>query len=230
LLGTTISPYLFFWQSSQEAEEIATSDAQPLREAPRGIDKQYRRIRLDTLVGMALSNLIALAIMLASAATLNAKGITDIGSAAEAAQALQPIAGRFASLLFAVGIIGTGLLAVPVLAGSAAFAVGESQGWKTGLEHKPQHAMRFYGIIVAATFIGVAMDWSNLNPIQALFWSAVLNGVAAVPIMAAMMIVASSRKIMGHLHERRRLLVFGWAATAVMGLASGAMLVTSFAG
>ena len=230
LLGTTISPYLFFWQSSQEAEEIATSDAQPLREAPRGIDKQYRRIRLDTLVGMALSNLIALAIMLASAATLNAKGITDIGSAAEAAPALQPIAGRFASLLFAVGIIGTGLLAVPVLAGSAAFAVGESQGWKTGLEHKPQHAMRFYGIIVAATFIGVAMDWSNLNPIQALFWSAVLNGVAAVPIMAAMMIVASSRKIMGHLHERRRLLVFGWAATAVMGLASGAMLVTSFAG
>jgi len=228
LLGTTISPYLFFWQSSQEAEEIATSADQPLKQAPRGIDRQYRRIRLDTLVGMALSNLIALAIMLASAATLNAKGITTIGSAAEAAQALQPIAGHFASVLFAVGIIGTGLLAVPVLAGSAAFAVGESHGWKTGLEFKPYQAMRFYGIIVAATFIGVAMDWSNLNPIQALFWSAVLNGVAAVPIMAAMMVVASSRRIMGHLHERPRLLVFGWAATAVMALASGAMLVTSF--
>jgi Mn2+/Fe2+ NRAMP family transporter len=187
-------------------------------------------MRIDTLFGMAFSNLIALAIMLATAATLNAKGITNIGSAAEAAEALEPIAGRFAFLLFAIGIIGTGLLAVPVLAGSAAFAVGETHGWKTGLEYKPRQAARFYAIIAGATFVGVLIDWSNMNPIKALFWSAVLNGVSAVPIMAAMMVVASSREIMGHLHERRGLLTFGWAATAVMALASVAMLVTSFGG
>jgi len=179
---------------------------------------------------MAFSNLIALAIMLATAATLHAKGVTNIGSAAEAAQALEPIAGRFAFVLFAIGIIGTGLLAVPVLAGSAAFAVGETHGWKTGLEYKPLQAARFYAIIVVATSVGVALDWSNLNPIEALFWSAVLNGVSAVPIMAAMMVVASSRKIMGRLHERRALLTFGWVATAVMALASAAMLVTSIIG
>jgi Mn2+/Fe2+ NRAMP family transporter len=230
LFGTTISPYLFFWQSSEEAEEIATSDQRALKDVPRGIRKQYRRIRVDTLLGMALSNFISIAIILATAATLHAKGITNIQSAAQAAEALQPIAGRFTSLLFAIGIIGTGLLAVPVLAGSAAFAVSETHGWKEGLEYKPYEAKRFYAIIVAATFIGVAMDWSNLNPIKALFWSAVLNGVSAVPIMAAMMIVGSSRSIMGHLHESRMLLAFGWAATAVMALASVALLVSSFAG
>jgi NRAMP (natural resistance-associated macrophage protein)-like metal ion transporter len=230
VLGTTISPYLFFWQSSQEAEEIATSGQHALRDAPRAVRRQYRRIRIDTLAGMAFSNLIALAIMLATAATLHSRGVTNIGSAAEAAEALRPIAGRFAFLLFAVGILGTGLLAVPVLAGSAAFAVGESQGWKIGLEYKPRQAARFYAIIVVATFIGVALDWSNLNPIKALFWSAVLNGVSAVPIMAAMMAVASNRKIMGHLHERKSLLICGWLATAIMALASGAMLVTSLIG
>ncbi len=230
VFGTTISPYLFFWQSSQEAEEIATSGQRALKEAPRAVRRQYRRIRLDTLFGMAFSNLIALAIMLATAATLHAQGNTNIGSAAEAAQALEPIAGRFAFLLFAIGIIGTGLLAVPVLAGSAAFAVSETHGWTAGLEYKPRQAARFYAIIAGATFVGVALDWSNLNPIQALFWSAVLNGLAAVPIMAAMMVVASSRRIMGHLHERRLLLAFGWAATIVMALASGALLVSSFSG
>ena len=230
VFGTTISPYLFFWQSSQEAEEIATTNQHALKDAPRAVRKQYRRMRIDTLFGMAFSNLIALAIMLATAATLNAKGITNIGSAAEAAEALEPIAGRFAFLLFAIGIIGNGLLAVPVLAGSAALAVGETHGWKTGLEYKPRQAARFYAIIAGATFVGVLIDWSNMNPIKALFWSAVLNGVSAVPIMAAMMVVASSREIMGHLHERRGLLTFGWAATAVMALASVAMLVTSFGG
>jgi len=230
VFGTTISPYLFFWQSSQEAEEIATSDQRALKDAPRSVNKQYRRIRYDTLFGMAFSNLIALAIMLATAATLHAKGITTIASAAEAAEALRPIAGRFASLLFAIGIIGTGLLAVPVLAGSAAFAVSETHGWSAGLEYKPHQAARFYAIIVGATLIGVTMDWSNLNPIKALFWSAVLNGIAAVPIMAAMMMVASNRRIMGHLHESRGVLAFGWAATLVMALASGALLVTSFTG
>jgi len=168
--------------------------------------------------------------MLATAATLHAQGVTNIGSAAEAAQALEPIAGKFAFLLFAIGIIGTGLLAVPVLAGSAAFAVSETHGWNAGLEYKPLQAARFYAIIAGATFVGVALDWSNLNPIQALFWSAILNGVAAVPIMAAMMLVASSRRIMGHLHEKRLLLTFGWAATAVMTLACGALLVSTFSG
>jgi Mn2+/Fe2+ NRAMP family transporter len=230
VFGTTISPYLFFWQSSQEAEEIATSRQHPLREVPRAARKQYRRMRIDTLAGMGFSNLIALAIILATAATLHSTGKTDIGSAAEAAEALRPVAGQFAFVMFAMGIIGTGLLAVPVLAGSAAFAVGEARGWKTGLEFKPQQAARFYGIIVTATLIGVAMDWSNINPMKALFWSAVLNGVSAVPFMAALMIVATKRSVMGPLTERPRLLVFGWAATAVMALASGAMLVTSITG
>ena len=224
VLGTTISPYLFFWQSSQEAEEVATTPAKPLKRSPRSAPRQFRRIRLDTLVGMAFSNLIAIAIMLATAATLNSHGVTDIQTAADAALALEPIAGRFAFALFALGIIGTGLLAVPVLAGSAAFAVSEARGWPEGLEYKPQQAMRFYAIIVAATLTGVLLDWSALDPIKALFWSAVLNGLAAVPIMAAMMVLASRRAVMGRFVERRGLLLFGWAATAVMAAASAAML------
>jgi len=226
VFGTTISPYLFFWQSAQEAEEIATTPARPLKRAPRSAPRQFKRIRLDTLVGMALSNLIALAIMLATAATLNSRGVTDIQTAADAARALEPIAGRFAFALFALGIIGTGLLAVPVLAGSAAFAISEVGGWREGLEYKPQQAMRFYGIIVAATLTGVLLDWSHLDPIKALFWSAVLNGLAAVPIMAAMMVLASRRAVMGRFVERRGLLLFGWSATAIMAAASAAMLVS----
>ena len=226
VFGTTISPYLFFWQSSQEAEEVKVEPKdQPLKSAPRQAPKQFRRIRRDTLFGMAFSNLIALAIMLATAATLHAKGNTDIQTAAEAAQALRPIAGNLAFALFAIGIIGTGMLAVPVLAGSAAFAFGETQGWKTGLEYKPAQARRFYSIIVAAIVIGVAMDWSGLNPIKALFWSAVLNGLAAVPIMVAMMIIAQRREIMGRFTENPLVLLFGWAATAVMAAASVAMLI-----
>jgi len=229
LLGTTISPYLFFWQSSQEAEEIATTPAHSLKETPRAAPKQFRRIRVDTLVGMAFSELISIVIIIATAATLHARGITNIQSAAEAAEALRPLAGRFASLLFALGIIGTGLLSVPVLAGSAAFAVSETRGWKEGLEYKPREAARFYAIIVGATFIGVAMDWSNINPIQALFWSAVLNGVCAAPIMVAMMIVAHRPEIMGRFRERAPVMIFGWAAAVVMAAASIAMLVSQFA-
>jgi len=225
LLGTTISPYLFFWQSSQEAEEIATTSAQSLKRTPRAARKQFHRMRIDTLVGMAFSELISMAIIVATAATLNARGITDIQSAAQAAQALQPVGGRLGTWLFALGIIGTGLLSVPVLAGSAAFAVSEVRGWKEGLEYKPQQAVRFYAIIVGATLIGVAMDWSNLNPIQALYWSAVLNGVCAAPIMVAMMIVAHRPEIMGRFTERWPLMVLGWAAAAVMAAASIAMVV-----
>lgn len=227
LLGTTISPYLFFWQSSQEAEEIATSRHRPIKQEPRSAKKQFRRMRFDTLAGMAFSNLISLAIIMAAAATLHRQGVTQIGSAADAAEALRPVAGQFAFALFAIGIIGTGFLAVPVLAGSGAFAVAEIFGWKEGLEYQPHQAAGFYAIIVLATFIGVGIDWSPIDPMRALFWSAVLNGLAAVPLMIAMMIVVSRHKVMGRFTATRPLLILGWAATLVMTLASGAMLVTS---
>ena len=227
LLGTTISPYLFFWQSSQEAEEIATSRHKPIKQEPRSATKQFRRMRLDTLTGMAFSNLIALAIIMAAAATLHRQGITQIGSAADAAQALRPVAGQFAFALFAIGIVGTGFLAVPVLAGSGAFAVAEIFGWQEGLEYQPRQAAGFYSIIVLASFIGALIDWSPIDPMRALFWSAVLNGLAAVPLMIAMMVVVSRHKVMGRFTATRPLLVLGWTATAVMTLAAVAMLVTS---
>jgi NRAMP (natural resistance-associated macrophage protein)-like metal ion transporter len=221
LLGTTISPYLFFWQSSEEAEEVANHTREkPLKQAPRQAPRQFRRIRFDTLTGMAFSNLIAIAIIMATAATLHQQGVTQINSAAQAAEALRPVAGSFAFALFALGIIGTGFLAVPVLAGSAAFAVAEVFGWKEGLENPPEQASGFYSVIVAATLVGVLIDWSSINPIRALFWSAVLNGVAAVPLMIAMMIVASSHKVMGKFTESRRILFFGWGATTVMAAAT----------
>jgi NRAMP (natural resistance-associated macrophage protein)-like metal ion transporter len=221
LLGTTISPYLFFWQSSEEAEEVANhKNEKALKQAPRQAPRQFRRMRFDTLTGMAFSNIVAISIIMATAATLHQKGITQIDSAAQAAEALRPVAGSFAFGLFALGIIGTGFLAVPVLAGSAAFAVAEIFGWKEGLEHQPQQAAGFYSVIVAATLVGVLIDWSSINPIRAVFWSAVLNGVAAVPLMIAMMIVASSRKIMGRFVCDRPTMIFGWAATAVMGAAT----------
>jgi Mn2+/Fe2+ NRAMP family transporter len=225
VLGTTISPYLFFWQSSQEAEEVAThADEEPLKKKPAGAGRAFRRIRLDTLTGMALSNFIAIAIMTATAATLHAKGITTIESAADAAEALRPVAGEFAFALFALGIIGTGLLAVPVLAGSAAFAVAEARGWHRGLECKPSQAPAFYAVIVAATIGGILLDWAPIDPIKALFWSAVLNGITAVPLMAAMMLLVSRRDVMGRFTAPMGLLVFGWAATAVMFVATGVML------
>lgn len=227
VLGTTISPYLFFWQSSQEAEEIVLHpESGPLKIFPHQVRKIYRQMQFDTILGMFLSNFVAWAIMIAAGATLHARGLTDIQTAADAAGALRPIAGRFASVVFALGIIGTGLLAVPVLAGSAAFAVGEARGWKTGLEYKPADAARFYSIIVGAVVIGAVLNWSSLSPMKALFYSAVLNGIASGPIMAAMMIAASRRDVMGHLRERRGLLLFGWVATGLMALASAALLAS----
>ena len=224
IFGTTISPYLFFWQASQEVEDIANKpEAEALVDAPWQARREFRRIGFDTFAGMAFSNIIALAIMIATAATLHASGKTDITTAAQAAQALQPVAGKFAFLVFSLGIIGTGLLAVPVLAGSAAFAVGESRGWKVGLEYKPWEATGFYSIIGLATTIGVAIDWSSLDPIKALFWSAVINGVVAVPIIAAMMVVVSKHSAMGKFTASKRLTFFGWATTAVMAAAAVAM-------
>jgi len=224
IFGTTISPYLFFWQAAQEVEEVAHDDeARPLKQAPEQARPELRRIKLDTFVGMAVSNLVALAIMIATAATLHASGQTTIGSAADAAKALEPAAGPFAFLLFALGIIGTGLLAIPVLAGSAAYAVGETRGWKCGLDNKPWEAVGFYTVLGAATLLGVGIDLARIDPIKALFWSAVINGVIAVPMMVAMMIVVSRPDQMGRFKARPLLKTFGWLATAVMAAASLAM-------
>ena len=225
IFGTTISPYLFFWQSAQEVEEVDQKpDEHPLVEAPREAPAAYARIRIDTLSGMLISNLIAMAIMISTAATLNKAGKTNIQTAADAAKALEPLAGHFAFLLFAIGIIGTGLLAVPVLAGSAAYAVGEARGWKTGLDNMPWQARGFYAVIGAAILLGLGIDYSGVDPIAALFWSAVLNGVIAVPMMAAMMIVASSKKKMGRFRVGPVLGGLGWISTAVMAAATIAML------
>lgn len=226
IFGTTISPYLFFWQAAQEVEEVDDDDdAHPLVEAPEQAPDEIKRMRIDTFVGMAFSNLIALAIITATAATLHAQGVTEIDTAADAAEALKPVAGSFAFALFAVGIIGTGLLAVPVLAGSAGFAVSNARGWRCGLEHKVKEAPGFYGVIALAILLGIGLDWSGIPPMQALFWSAVVNGFAAVPIMAVMMVMATRRSVMGDFRIRGPLLFFGWAATLVMGAAAIAMLV-----
>jgi NRAMP (natural resistance-associated macrophage protein)-like metal ion transporter len=226
IFGTTISPYLFFWQSSQEVEEIDGHDEEhALEEAPEQAPRELGRIRIDTFVGMAVSNIVALTIMIGTAATLNAAGKTDIATAADAAEALKPVAGQFAFLLFALGIVGTGLLAVPVLAGSAAYAAGEARGWRIGLEKKPTDAPGFYAVIGTAMLLGIAIDWSPIDPIKALFWSAVINGVVAVPIMAVMMVVVSRKAIMAEFTAPLPLLLFGWAATAVMAAAAVAMVI-----
>lgn len=226
IFGTTISPYLFFWQASQECEDLhAVKADKPLRNRPDQAARQLARIRIDTYIGMGFSNLIAFFIMLTTAATLHAHGVTDIQTSAEAAEALRPIAGKFAFLLFGMGIIGTGLLAVPVLAGSAAFAVAESFRWRRGLGLSPLRGARFYGVIAAATMIGVGLGFTRLDPIKALFFAAVINGVISAPIMAVMMRMASNPKIMGEFVVTRRLKILGWSATAVMAVAVVAMFV-----
>jgi NRAMP (natural resistance-associated macrophage protein)-like metal ion transporter len=226
LFGTTISPYLFFWQASEEVEdEEADPDASPLIEKPEQAPEQLSRIRWDTYLGMAFSNLIAYFIILATAATLFTAGITDIQSTAQAAEALRPIAGEFAFLLFTLGIIGTGLLALPVLAGSAAYAMSEASGWTSGLEKQWRAAPAFYAVITLATLFGLGIDYAPIDPIKALFWSAVLNGVIAVPIMAAMMIVATRKQEMGEFVATLSQRWFGWLATAVMAAAAIAMIV-----
>src|SRR5258708_1893091 len=228
IFGTTISPYLFFWQSAQEVEEVDQNDDEhPLIDQPREGPQAISRIRIDTIAGMLASNLVALAIMIATAATLHAHGVTTINSAADAAQALKPIAGRFAFALFSLGIIGTGLLAIPVLAGSAGYAVAEGLGWKTGLDNMPWQARGFYSVIGAATLLGLGIDWSPIDPIRALYWSAVLNGVIAVPMMAALMFVASSHSKMGRFRAGWVLGGLGWLSTAVMAAAAITMIYVS---
>jgi len=228
VFGTTISPYLLFWQASEEVEDDeADPTTDPLIDHPEQAPAQLSRIRWDTYVGMAFANLVAFFIILTTAVTLHAAGKTDIQTSAQAAEALRPIAGDLAFALFSVGIIGTGLLAVPVLAGSAAYAVCESRGWKIGLEHKPREAVGFYTVIGLATLIGVAVDYSPLDPIRALFWSAVLNGVISVPLMAAMMIVVSRKDEMGQFVASLPQRVLGWFATACMATAAVTMFVLS---
>src|ERR1700728_950227 len=227
IFGTTISPYLFFWQAAEEVEdEKEDPDAKPLIRAPQQAPRQIARIQLDTLVGMGISNIIALFIMITTAATLNAHGITDIQTSSQAAEALRPIAGRFAFTVFALGIVGTGMLALPVLAGSAAYALGEALHWRVGLAQRPGRARAFYGTIAVATFVGALLNFSPLDPIKALFWSAVINGVAAVPIMVMIMLMGSRRQVMGQFTLKFWLTTLGWLATAAMAVAAIGMFAT----
>jgi NRAMP (natural resistance-associated macrophage protein)-like metal ion transporter len=227
VLGTTISPYLFFWQASQEVEEQRATDGdEPLRDSSVGARAHLRRIKIDTWFGMIFSNAIAFAIMLTTAVTLHDAGFSDIQTSAQAAQALRPIAGDFAFTLFAAGIIGTGLLAIPVLAGSAAYAVAEAMKWPIGLGLEPLEAKGFYSIITLATLLGAGIDFTTIDPLKALIWSAVLNGIIAVPIMAVMMRMAVRPDIMGTFTITPRLRRLGWIATVLMGAAVAAMLVS----
>jgi NRAMP (natural resistance-associated macrophage protein)-like metal ion transporter len=228
VLGTTISPYLFFWQASQEAEDIrAVPTRQILKRAPEQGAGALNRIHLDTLIGMGISNFIALAILITAAATLHANGVTDVQTTAQAAEALRPVAGRFAETVFALGVIGTGLLSVPVLAGSAAYAVGEARKWPTGLGRRPMEAKAFYAVICVATIVGVIMNFTPVDPIRALYWSAVINGVVAVPVMAIMMWLAARPKVMGDFVVNGWLEIIGWVATAVMAIAVVGMVAMS---
>ncbi len=227
VFGTTISPYLFFWQASQEVEDQrAAPGAEPLIAAPEQAREELQRIRIDTYVGMGLSNLVAFCIMLTAVVTLHLNGTTDIQTSAQAAQALRPLAGDFAFVLFAAGIVGTGLLAVPILAGSSAYAVAEAFKWRTGLGLELLQARGFYAIVSIATVLGVALNFTPIDPIKALFWSAVINGVISLPIMVVMMLMAVRADIMGDFVITRRLAILGWLATASMTVVVAAMLVT----
>ncbi len=227
VFGTTISPYLFFWQATHEAQDVrADPSAQALIRSPEQAKAHLRRIKWDTYIGMGFSNLIAFFIILSTAVTLHEAGIVQIQTAAQAAEALRPIAGDLTFMLFALGIIGTGMLAVPVLAGSAAYAVAEAFDWQTGLDRKLFEAKEFYAIVTLATAGGALLGFTPIDPIKALIWSAVVNGFIAVPIMAVMMILAQRPDVMGQFVVRPRLRVLGWAATIVMLVAVVAMVAT----
>jgi len=227
VLGTTISPYLFFWQAEEEVEEThERPQAKPLERAPEQAEPEFRRIRFDTMVGMAFSNIVALFIVISTAATLHAHGVSNIQTSAEAAEALRPICGPFVFLVFALGIIGTGMLAVPVLDGSAAYAMGEAIGVHVGLARKLRRAKAFYGILAVLVAAGAALNFAPIDPIKALFWSAVINGVVAVPVMVTMMLMASHKQVMGRFVLSTPLRVVGWAATGVMAAAAIGMFAT----
>jgi NRAMP (natural resistance-associated macrophage protein)-like metal ion transporter len=227
VLGTTISPYLFFWQASEEAEdERINPDEHPLIEHPEEAPAEIRRIEIDTYIGMALSNLIALCIIITTAATLHAHGLTDVQTSEQAALALKPIAGDFAAVVFTLGIVGTGLLAIPVLAGSGAYALAETLQWTAGLGRRPREAKAFYATIVVGTLIGVGFNFVHIDPIKALFWTAVINGVVAVPLMVVMMVMTTQPRVMGRFTLPRPLRIVGWISTAAMTVAVLTMFVT----
>jgi NRAMP (natural resistance-associated macrophage protein)-like metal ion transporter len=228
VLGTTISPYLFFWQASEEAEEVRTTRNEwALKRKPHQAFAQFRRIAFDTRIGMALSNLIAFFIILTAAMTIHGNASAQgIRTAADAAKALEPVAGRLAFLLFAIGIIGTGLLAIPVLAGSAAYGVAEAFRWRASLESKPKQAPKFYFIVAAATAIGLLLNLVGLDPIRALYWSAIVNGIAAAPMMAMLMILSANPAVVREFTLPLYLRIVGWIATAVMLIASLVFLIS----
>lgn len=227
ILGTTISPYLFFWQAAQETEDIKALRARlPLKRHPEQSKSALQRIKIDTYIGMAISNLVALAIMATAAATLHDGKHEHLDSAADAAMALKPLAGDFAYALFSLGIVATGLLSVPVLAGSAAYALGESRKWPVGLGRQPQKAKAFYGALIVATFLGALANVFKISPVKALVWSAVINALVAAPVMVLVMLVSTTSSIMGTLAVPRRLQWGGWAATAVMAAASLGFLIS----
>lgn len=227
IAGTTISPYLFFWQAAEEAEDVRVKPARtPLIMAWRQAPGAFARIRADTLAGMGFSNLIAVSIMITTAATLNAKGVTNIATSAQAAEALKPIAGELASLIFTIGIIGTGLLGIPVLAGSAAYALAEGRRWPVGLARRPKEALAFYFSLAVATSLGVGLNFTPVDPIKALYWSAVINGVVAVPVMVILMLMTAQRRIMGEFTIGGWLRALGWMSTAAMAACVGGMFAT----
>jgi Mn2+/Fe2+ NRAMP family transporter len=226
VFGTTISPYLFFWQASEEVEDMqAFNDAKPLMSDRSAANSELRRIKWDTWSGMFYSDLTAYFIILATGVTLHLAGITDITTAAEAASALRPLAGDYAYTLFALGILGVGLIGVPVLAGSAAYALSEAMGWKWGLERKATDAWGFYGVIAVSVLAGLGIQYLPTSPMKALFWSAVINGVVAVPLMAVIILLVSKKSVMGAYTASRSLVVLGWIATAVMGAAAVRMVI-----
>jgi Mn2+/Fe2+ NRAMP family transporter len=228
VFGTTISPYLFFWQASEEVEDMLAEPAEPaLLDRPQAATRELRRIKWDTWSGMLYSDVTAYFIILATAVTLHVAGFTDIQTAAQAANALRPLAGAFTFELFALGILGVGLMGVPVLAGSAAYAMSEAMGWKWGLERRATDARGFYGVIAGSVLAAIVLEYSPLSPMKALFWSAVINGLVAVPLMVVLVLMASSRRVMGPFAVNMNLRVLGWIATAVMGFAGVMMFVPS---
>ena len=226
ILGTTISPYLFFWEASEEVEEEKSEGRRSVAQRKGATNAEIRKEKIDTITGMIFCNVVFYFVIVSAGATLHATGQTDIQSATEAAQALTPLAGKFATVLFAIGLIGAGLLAVPVLTGSAAYAVAETFGWPSGLDEKPRHAKKFYGVIALSTLVGVGIDFLGINPITALFWTAVINGVAAPPLLVVVMLVANNKQAMGERTNGVFTNIFGWLAAAIMFAAAIGMFIT----
>ena len=226
ILGTTISPYLFFWEASEEVEDEKSEGRRSITARKGATDAEIRKEKIDTVVGMLFCNVVFYFVIVAAGATLNVSGQTSIQSATEAAQALRPLAGSLATILFAIGLIGAGLLAIPVLTGSAAYAVAETFGWRSGLDEKPRHAMKFYGVIAVSTLVGVGIDFIGINPISALYWTAVINGVVAPPLLIVVMLISNNKKVMGSRTNGPVTNLIGWLAAAIMSTAAIGMFLT----